>query len=128
MSGLELARSNLLSPVVLAFILGVIATLVRSDLRIPEQLYTSLSIYLLLAIGLRGGAELAHTLPLGAFWKPALLTLFLGVAIPIWSCAILHYLGRFDVANAAALAAHYGSVSAVTQCQPHLPRPPASAV
>jgi uncharacterized protein len=109
----ELARSNLLSPVVLAFVLGMLATLLRSDLRIPEQLYAALSIYLLLAIGLKGGAELSKT-SLAAFWKPALITLLLGVAIPIWSYAILHYLGRFDVANAAALAAHYGSVSAVT--------------
>ena len=113
MSGLELARLNLLSPIALAFVLGAVATLVRSDLRIPDQLYTSLSIYLLLAIGLRGGAELSHT-SLGAFWKPALVTIFLGIGVPIWGYAILHYLGRFDVANAAALAAHYGSVSAVT--------------
>jgi uncharacterized protein len=109
----ELARSNLLSPVVLAFVLGMLATLLRSDLRIPEQLYAALSIYLLLAIGLKGGAELSKT-SLAVFWKPALITLLLGVAIPIWSYLILHYLGRFDVANAAALAAHYGSVSAVT--------------
>lgn len=110
---MELARSNLLSPVVLAFVLGMLATLLRSDLRIPEQLYAALSIYLLLAIGLKGGAELSKT-SLAEFWKPALITLLLGVAIPIWSYLILHYLGRFDVANAAALAAHYGSVSAVT--------------
>jgi len=113
MSGLELAQLNLLSPVVLAFALGVIATLIRSDLRIPEQLYSTLSIYLLLAIGLKGGVELSKT-SLAAFWKPALATLVLGVAIPIASYLILCYLGRFDTVNAAALAAHYGSVSAVT--------------
>ncbi|HEY8600846.1 MAG TPA: sodium-dependent bicarbonate transport family permease [Thermomicrobiales bacterium] len=113
MSGLELARLNLLSPVVLAFVLGAVAVLVRSDLRIPEQLYGALSIYLLLSIGLRGGVELSNT-SLGAFWKPALATLALGIAVPLWSYAILRYPGRFDVANAAALAAHYGSVSAVT--------------
>lgn len=113
MSGVELARLNILSPMVLAFVLGALATLVRSDLRIPDQLYTALSIYLLLAIGLRGGVELSRT-PFGTFWQPALLTLAFGVLVPCWTYAILRGLGRFDVANAAALAAHYGSVSAVT--------------
>lgn len=113
MSGLELARLNLLSPVVLAFVLGVVAVLVRSDLRIPEQLYSALSIYLLLSIGLKGGVELSK-ISLATFWKPALATLALGVAVPLWTYLILRYLGRFDTANAAALAAHYGSVSAVT--------------
>jgi hypothetical protein len=110
---LDLLRLNLLSPVVLAFALGVIATLVRSDLKFPEELYIALSIYLLLAIGLRGGAELAET-SLSAVWKPAAATIVLGMSIPLWSFAILRKIGGFDVANAAALAAHYGSVSAVT--------------
>lgn len=110
---INLVRLNLLSPMVLAFVLGVVATLVRSDLKFPEELYTGLSIYLLLAIGLKGGAELSET-PLGSFWAPALVTLLLGVTIPIVAYGILRRLGRFEVADAAALAAHYGSVSAVT--------------
>ncbi|MCS7194420.1 MAG: sodium-dependent bicarbonate transport family permease [Meiothermus sp.] len=113
METLELLRANLLSPAVLAFALGIVATLVRSDLRIPEALYTSLSIYLLLAIGLKGGAALAAT-PWSELWKPALATLALGVFTPLLSYAVLRRLGRMDVVNAAALAAHYGSVSAVT--------------
>ncbi|RIH87490.1 Na+-dependent bicarbonate transporter superfamily protein [Meiothermus luteus] len=113
METLELLRANLLSPAVLAFALGMVATLVRSDLRIPEALYTSLSIYLLLAIGLKGGAALAAT-PWSELWKPALATLALGVSTPLLSYAVLRRLGRMDVVNAAALAAHYGSVSAVT--------------
>lgn len=110
---LELLRTNLLSPMLLAFGLGIVATLVRSDLKFPAELYTALSIYLLLAIGLKGGVELAVT-PLGEVWPAALLTLALGCAIPIWTYAIALRLGKFDPANAAALAAHYGSVSAVT--------------
>ncbi len=110
---IDLVRLNLLSPMVLAFVLGVVATLVRSDLRFPEELYTGLSIYLLLAIGLKGGAELSET-SLGSFWAPALATLALGVTIPIVAYVILRRFGRFEVADAAALAAHYGSVSAVT--------------
>lgn len=113
MDALELVRLNLLSPIVLAFALGIVATLVRSDLKFPEELYASLSIYLLLAIGLKGGAELAKTSP-AAFAGPAAATLALGVSIPLWTYLICRKLGRLSVADAAALAAHYGSVSVVT--------------
>lgn len=109
----ELIRLNLLSPMALAFVLGIVATTVRSDLHFPDALYTALSIYLLLAIGLKGGAELSVT-PLAQLWGPLLAALLLGVGIPIWCYAILRALGRFGVADAAAIAAHYGSVSAVT--------------
>jgi hypothetical protein len=110
---LDLLQTNLLSPMVLAFVLGVTATLLKSDLKFPDEVYTALSIYLLFAIGLKGGAELSET-TFAQFWAPALVTLLLGVAVPLWCYAILRRLGRFDVPNAAALAAHYGSVSAVT--------------
>lgn len=113
MDTFDLLRINLLSPMVLAFVLGIVATLVRSDLKFPAELYTALSIYLLLAIGLKGGAELART-PLPEFWRAAVATLVLGCLIPLWTYVIAKNIGRFDVANAAALAAHYGSVSAVT--------------
>lgn len=113
MDALDAARSNLLSPMVLAFGLGVLATLLRSDLRFPDELYDALAIYLLLAIGLKGGAELSVT-PLAVVWAPALVTLVLGVLTPLWCYALLRRLGRFTVPDAAALAAHYGSVSAVT--------------
>lgn len=113
MDTLDLVRLNLLSPIVLAFVLGIVATLIRSDLKFPDELYTALSIFLLLAIGLKGGAELAET-PLAEFWRPALVTVLLGVAVPIWSYAILRKIAGFGIADSAALAAHYGSVSAVT--------------
>lgn len=113
MGALELVRLNLLSPMVLAFALGIILTMVKSDLKFPEELYTALSIYLLLAIGLKGGVALSAT-PLSEFIWPALVTLGIGVAVPLWSYVILRRLGKFDIANAAAIAAHYGSVSAVT--------------
>ncbi|GAB4439694.1 MAG: sodium-dependent bicarbonate transport family permease [Chloroflexi bacterium OHK40] len=110
---LEVVRINLFSPMVLAFVLGILATSLGSDLRFPEELYTGLSIYLLLAIGLKGGVELAET-SLASFWAPALMTLALGIGIPLIAYVILRRLGRFEVADAAAIAAHYGSVSAVT--------------
>ena len=113
MDPLDLLRLNILSPVVLAFALGLVATFVRSDLRFPDELYAALSIYLLIAIGLKGGAELSGT-PLGVFWRPALATMGLGVITTLSSYVIARGAGRLGVADAAALAAHYGSVSIVT--------------
>lgn len=104
---------NLLDPIVLCFVLGLVAGILKSDMKIPGQLYESLSIYLLLAIGLKGGVELAKS-QLGEVVFPVIATLALGVIIPILAYNILRRLGRFDSTNAAAIAAHYGSVSAVT--------------
>jgi uncharacterized protein len=109
----ELLQTNLLSPVVLAFVLGALATLVRSDLEFPEQIYSGLSIYLLLAIGLKGGVALSES-NLKQLYSPALGTLALGIAIPCWVYLIVRKIGRFSVDDAAALAAHYGSCSVVT--------------
>ena len=113
MPSAELLLANLLSPVVLAFALGVLARLLRSDLEYPPALYDALTIYLLLAIGLKGGAELSVT-PIARFALPALVTLALGVLTPLTAYTVLRKIGRFDRTNAAAIAAHYGSVSAVT--------------
>jgi hypothetical protein len=105
--------SNLLSPIILMFVLGICASLLRSDLRLPESIYNALAIYLLLAIGLKGGVEL-HKTPLLEFLWPSLVTLILGIVTPITAYNILRRLGKFDRINASAIAAHYGSVSAVT--------------
>lgn len=113
MENFDILAANLLSPIILAFVLGVIASLVRSDLRLPDSIYSALSIYLLLAIGLKGGVELSQT-PLGDFVGPALLTLGLGILTPITAYNVLRRLGKLDRVNSAAIAAHYGSVSAVT--------------
>lgn len=113
MPGYELLIANLLSPIVLAFALGVIAGVVRSELELPEPVLKLLSIYLLLSIGLSGGRELAKAGIAdlaGLFFVAALLT----VAIPVATFLIMRRLGGFDPANAAAVAAHYGSVSSVT--------------
>lgn len=109
---LDVIAHNLLTPLVLAFVLGVVAALAKSDLRLPEPLYASLSLYLLLAIGLKGGVALSKT-PLLVFLWPALGTLALGVATPLSAFAVLRAL-RFSRIDAGAIAAHYGSVSAVT--------------
>jgi len=113
MDTIGLISLNLLSPVVLAFVLGGFATLLRSDLKFPDELYTALSIYLLLALGLKGGAELSQA-SMSVIWAPVVATLALGVATPLLSYVAVRYLGRLNVVNASAIAAHYGSVSVVT--------------
>lgn len=110
---LEAIRANLLSPAVLFFALGVLASVVKSDLKFPEALYISLTIYLLTAIGFKGGVAIAEA-GLGAVWAPGLAAMALGALIPLWSYPILRFAGGMAAVDAAAIAAHYGSVSAVT--------------
>jgi len=110
---LDAIRANLLSPAVLFFALGVLAALVKSDLKFPEPLYIALTIYLLTAIGFKGGVAIAEA-GLGAVWAPALAAMLLGALIPLWTYPVLRFGGRLPSVDAAAIAAHYGSVSAVT--------------
>jgi len=98
--------------VVLFFALGVFARLVRSDLRLPEALYETLSIYLLLAIGLKGGVELSRQ-PLDVLGPQVLACAALGFSIPLLLFPALRAL-RLQPADAASVAAHFGSVSVVT--------------
>ena len=95
------------------FLLGFVARLARSDLKIPGQLYEALSIYLLLAIGLKGGMELARQDAQGLI-PQALSVMVLGAVIALIAFTVLYKLGKFDRFNAAAIAGHYGSVSVVT--------------
>ena len=113
MSPLDLAQGNLLSPVVLAFAFGILAARLRSDLTVPDGLMDAASLYLLLAIGLRGGVELAEA-SFADLWLPALVTLSLGLAIPVAVFVAARGPLRLDTDNASSLAAHYGSVSVVT--------------
>lgn len=110
---METLVQNLVSPVVLSFVLGMVARWVRSDLEIPAAIYQGLSIYLLFAIGLKGGAALAAT-PGAELVGPVLLTLGLGLVTPLSAFLLLSRFGRLGRIDAAATAAHYGSVSAVT--------------
>jgi len=98
--------------VVFFFLLGVLARLVGSDLRLPEALYETLSIYLLLAIGLKGGLELSRQ-SLAELAPQVLACMALGLAIPFVLFPLLRAL-RLNGADAASVAAHYGSVSVVT--------------
>ena len=100
-------------PVILFFLLGLLAGVMRSDLKIPAVLYESLSIFLLLAIGLKGGVELARQ-PVAELLLPALVVVAIGASLPLLAFPILQRLGRLSRADAASVAAHYGSVSVVT--------------
>lgn len=103
---------NFLSPPILFFLLGALATLLRSDLELPQPLPKVFSLYLLFAIGFRGGVELNHS----GLGGPVMLTLgaamLMAFGVPLFTFAILRL--RLDAANAAAVAATYGSISAVT--------------
>jgi hypothetical protein len=98
--------------VVWFFLLGLFARLVKSDLRLPEALYETLSIYLLLAIGLKGGIELSRQ-PLATLAPQVAACVALGLAIPFALYPLARAL-RLKPVDAAALVAHYGSVSVVT--------------
>jgi len=100
-----------MDPVVLFFLLGLIARLAKSDLRLPEALYDALAIYLLLAIGLKGGVQLAQQ-PVATVLPQALAAVALGAAIPLMLFPLLR--AKLARPDAASIAAHYGSVSVVT--------------
>ncbi|MEJ2384016.1 MAG: sodium-dependent bicarbonate transport family permease [Xanthomonadales bacterium] len=104
--------SNLSSPPLLFFFLGLLAVLVRSDLDIPGQIARFLSLYLLFAIGFKGGAALAVSDLGGDVWISLGLAMVMSALVPLYSFFILRR--RFSVPDAAAIAATYGSVSAVT--------------
>lgn len=113
MSGIELALANLTSAPVLAFVLGILATVVRSDLRLPDAVYQTLSIYLLLGIGIKGGVALSSSSP-AEVALPLLGALVLGAIVPALAFFVLGFMTKLDHVNRGALAAHYGSTSLVT--------------
>ncbi len=109
-----LAGQNLGSPMVLSFALGLTAAFARSDLTFPEAAAKALSLYLLFAIGFKGGVSVNES---GLSLRLALALLAgvaLSAAIPLIAFAILRAISQLDVVNAAAVAAHYGSISIVT--------------
>jgi len=100
-------------PIILFFILGLVAGLARSELRLPAAIYEFVTILLLLSIGLKGGVELASR-PFGSLVPDILATLAIGIALPIVAFPVLRSVGRMKRADAASIAAHYGSVSVGT--------------
>jgi hypothetical protein len=97
---------------ILFFALGLVAGLVRSDLRIPADMSTAMLLFLLTAIGLEGGVGIAKA-GISVVWAPALAAAMLGIGIVLLGFTVLTRL-KFDIANAGAIAGHYGAVSAAT--------------
>lgn len=111
----NLFAENLLSPPILFFFLGIISRILKSDLEIPEQISKYLSIYLIMAIGFKGGVAIANTHSID---KTVMLTILGGVGAgfvqPFVGYYLLKLTTKLDDLTAAAIAAHYGSISMVT--------------
>ena len=111
---LSLAANNLLSPIILSFALGVAASVARSDLTIPEAVAKGLSIYLLFAIGFKGGVSVAAHGIDAKLGFTLLAGIILSAGLPLIAFALLNVMTRLSRLDAAAVAAHYGSISIVT--------------
>lgn len=109
---LELIQANLLTPIILFFLFGIIAARIKSDLKIPEAISEFLPIYLLAAIGLHGGIEMRNT-----GFENMLIPMFVAVGLSLLFTLnhyqILRRLGRFNLFDSYALASTYGAVGAV---------------
>ena len=109
---IELLLSNLTNPTLLFFLLGVFATIVKSDLSIPESTSRFISLYLLFSIGFKGGQELTHSGLTREVAVTLIAAVLLAIIVPFYCFYLLKR--RLSVADAGAVAATYGSVSAVT--------------
>lgn len=112
-SSWDLALANLVSVGVLAFVFGFIAARIKSDVRVPEQIYQFLSIYLLFGIGLKGGHSL-KSVTFEEVLAPAITTVVAGALIPVFAFLSLRLIKTLSVTDRGSIAAHYGSTSLVT--------------
>ena len=110
---LQLIQDNLLTPIVLFFLLGIVAARIKSDLKIPEAISEFLPIYLLAAIGLHGGIEMREK-GFETMLVPMLVAIALSVLMTLNHYQILRRLGKFNIFDSYALASTYGAVGAVT--------------
>jgi hypothetical protein len=113
MDGFEIIRTSFLSPLVLAFLVGMVATLIKSELEFPQPVLNAISIYLVFSIALKGGTELASA-GFAQIATPALTTLALVIVVPTAAYALARRVIGLNIPNAAGIAALYGSVSSVT--------------
>lgn len=110
----DLAAANLISPIILSFALGLLAAFARSDLTIPEAVAKGMSIYLLFAIGFKGRASVAAHGVNGTLLLAVGAGVILSFGLPLIAFALLKVMTNLSKTDAAAVAAHYGSISIVT--------------
>ena len=110
---LELIQANLLTPIVLFFLFGIVAARIKSDLKIPDAISEFLPIYLLAAIGLHGGIEM-RTTGFATMFIPMIVAIGLSLLFTLYHYQILRRLGKFNIFDSYALASTYGAVGAVT--------------
>jgi len=110
---LELIQSNLLTPIVLFFLFGIIAARIKSDLKIPDAISEFLPIYLLAAIGLHGGIQMRNT-GFETMFMPMMVAIGLSLLFTLNHYQILRKIGKFNLFDSYALASTYGAVGAVT--------------
>lgn len=110
---LQLIQDNILTPIVLFFLLGIVAARIKSDLKIPEAISEFLPIYLLAAIGLHGGIEMRKT-GFETMLIPMLVAIALSLLMTLNHYQILRRLGKFNIFDSYALASTYGAVGAIT--------------
>lgn len=113
-SALELAVNNFVSPVILCFLLGLAAALARSDLSFPQAVAKGMSLYLLFAIGFKGGASVADHGVDALLIMTLIAAVILSAGLPFLAFFLLKVMTRLSTLDAAAVAAHYGSISIVT--------------
>ncbi|MEP0232279.1 sodium-dependent bicarbonate transport family permease [Roseibium sp.] len=111
---LSLAATNLLSPIILFFVLGLVASFLRSDLTVPEAAAKALSIYLLFAIGYKGGVSVSDHGVDASLVMTLIAGLLLSFVLPIVAFGLLNVMTGLGRTDAAAVAGHYGSISIVT--------------
>jgi hypothetical protein len=110
---ISIAYSNLLSPMILFFILGIIAVVVNSDLKVPSAFYLGYTMIILFTIGIKGGVELKKV-PLFSMLPAVFAAITLSIFMLLITLLILRVVYKFSIDDSTAIAAHYGSVSAVT--------------
>lgn len=109
---LQFLTHDLSNPTILFFLLGILAVIIKSDLEIPESSFKFISLYLLFSIGFRGGQEIQHSPWTAEIGWSLVFGMAIAALIPLYSFFIIKK--RIGISNAAAVAAAYGSVSAVT--------------
>jgi hypothetical protein len=104
---------NSIDPVIWFFLFGLFAGAMKSELRLPSQIYDFVSMLLLLTIGLKGGIELANQ-PFSTLLPQMVVIVGMGFLLPLFAFPVLKHIGKFNRADSASIAAHYGSVSVGT--------------